>query len=63
MDNKILVIGYGPSKVENSWGCGVFLYQEVDQILDLNNLPWDLPADHFETIYANHVIEHVTSIP
>ena len=63
MDNKILDIGCGPSKVKNSWGVDIFLYPEVDQILDLNNLPWDLPADHFETIYANHVIEHVASIP
>ena len=63
MDKKILDIGCGPSKVENSWGIDIFQYPEVDQILDLNNVPWDLPADHFEIIYAQHVIEHVASIP
>ena len=63
MDKKILDIGCGPSKVENSWGIDIFQYPEVDQILDLNNVPWDLPADHFEIIYAQHIIEHVASIP
>ena len=63
MDKKILDIGCGPSKVENSWGIDIFQYPEVDQILDLNNVPWDLPADHFDIIYAQHVIEHVASIP
>ena len=63
MDKKILDIGCGLSKVENSWGIDILQYPEVDQILDLNNVPWDLPADHFEIIYAQHVIEHVVSIP
>ena len=63
MDKKIIDIGCGPSKVENSWGIDILQYPEVDQILDLNNVPWDLPADHFEIIYAQHVIEHVASIP
>ena len=63
MDKIILDIGCGPSKVENSWGVDIFQYPEVDQLLDLNSVPWDLPADHFETIFANHVIEHVESIP
>ena len=63
MEKRILDIGCGPSKVENSWVVDIFQYPEVDQILDLNNVPLDLPADHFETIYANHVIEHVASIP
>jgi hypothetical protein len=55
LDNKILDIGCGPAKVENSWGAGIFQYPEVSQILDLNNVLWNLPA--------NHVIEHVTSMP
>jgi predicted SAM-dependent methyltransferase len=63
MDKIILDIGCGPSKVENSWGVDIFQYPEVDQLLDLNSVPWDLPVDHFETIFANHVIEHVESIP
>jgi len=63
MDKKILDIGCGPYKVENSWGIDIFQYPEVDQILDLNNVPWNFPADHFETIYALHVIENVASIP
>ena len=63
MDKKILDIGCGPSKVENSWGIDIFQCTEVDQILDLNNESWDLSADHFEIVYAQHVIEHVDSIP
>ena len=50
-------------KLKIHGGVDIFLYPEVDKILDLNNLPWDLPACHFETIYANHVIEHVAYIP
>ena len=41
----------------------MFQYSEIDQILDQNKATWDFPADHFETIYAQHVIEHVASIP
>ena len=55
MDNKILDIGCGPSKIENSWGVDIFQYPEVGQILCRNNVPWNLTA--------NHVIEHVTSMP
>ena len=36
---------------------------EIDQILKQNKVTWDFPADHFETIYALHVIENVSSIP
>jgi len=36
MDNKILDIGCGPSKVQNSCGLDIFQYPEVDQILYLN---------------------------
>ena len=63
MDKKILDIGCGPSKVENSWGIDIFQYSEIDQILDQNKATWDFPANHFETIYALHVIENVASFP
>ena len=38
MDNKILDIGCGPSRVENSCGHDIFQYAELDQILGLNNV-------------------------
>ena len=37
MDNQILDIGCGPSKVDNSCGLDIFHHPEVDQILYLNN--------------------------
>ncbi len=63
IESTVLDIGCGPSKVENAWGIDIFQYPEVNQILDLNETPWDLPSNHFKTIYAHHVIEHVSSIP
>ena len=51
-------------QTQNIHGCvDIFQYMEVDQILDRKNVPWDLPADYFETIYVNHVIEHEASVP
>ncbi len=58
----ILDLGCGPSKVEGAWGVDLHKYAGVDQVLDMNDLPWDLPANRFETIYAHHVIEHVSSV-
>jgi SAM-dependent methyltransferase len=31
----------------------------TDQQIDLTELPWALPADHFEQIRAAHVLEHL----
>ena len=41
----------------------MFQYSEIDQILDQNKSTWGFLANHFETIYALHVIENVASIP
>ncbi len=59
---KILDLGCGPSKVPGAWGVDLHQYAEVDQVLDMNDLPWDLPSNRFKTIYAHHVIEHVSSV-
>ena len=58
-----LDIGCGSSKSEGTWGIDLYPFPGVDQTLDLNVTPWDLPSDQFETIYANHIIEHVASVP
>lgn len=34
----------------------------VDQVIDLNDSQWHLPADHFEFVLAKHVFEHLDDI-
>jgi len=60
---RVLDLGCGPNKVEGAWGVDHFSYPGVDQVLNLDEGDWDLPANHFEAVYARHVIEHVESIP
>ena len=62
MVNTNLDIDRDLSKVEDSRGVENFKFLEMDQILDLNDVPWDLSVAHFETIFSNHVIEHVSSM-
>ena len=58
-----LDVGCGPMKAPGAWGVDGHGYPGVDQVLDLDSTPWDLPDDHFQQVIANHVIEHVADIP
>ncbi len=58
-----LDLGCGPNKVPGAWGVDHHACAGVDQVLDLDQLPWDLPSAHFETVHVSHLIEHVSSIP
>ena len=62
-DKSVLDVGCGSAKQPGSWGIDHYPYPGVDQVLDINQTPWDLPADHFDTFYMRHIIEHVASIP
>ena len=63
MNKKILDMGCASKKLKIHEVLIFFSILEIDQILDQNKATWDFPADHFETIYALHVIENVASIP
>lgn len=30
-----------------------------DKIIDLNEVPWDLPSNQFDEVYTSHVLEHL----
>jgi SAM-dependent methyltransferase len=59
----LLDVGCGFRKAEGAWGIDGHPYPGVDQVLDLDRLPWALPESHFTRVVSHHVIEHVGSIP
>jgi SAM-dependent methyltransferase len=61
-DRNVLDLGCGPSKVPGAWGVDIHPYPGVDQVLDFNAAPWNLPSDRFDSIFAHHIVEHVASI-
>jgi hypothetical protein len=56
-------LGCGSKKRPDSWGVDHFAYPGVDQIIDLDKIPWPLPEGRFENVFASHIIEHVLSVP
>lgn len=56
---RTLDIGCGPHKLSGAYGIDLRPLPGVDQIVDLEEHPWELPSDHFEFIRLQHVIEHV----
>jgi len=62
-DFSIVDLGCDPNKKNSAWGVDHFSYSGVDQVIDLNSDDWNLPSNHFKTIYASHILEHVSSIP
>ena len=63
MTATILDLGCGPNKVAGAWGVDHHAYEGVDQVLNLDATPWDLPEGAFQEVHCHHVIEHVESIP
>ncbi len=60
--SDIIDLGCGPNKVPGAYGVDHHPYPGVDQVFNLDEFPWPLPATYGH-IYARHVIEHVTYIP
>ncbi len=60
---KSIDLGCGPNKLSNCYGVDKHPYDGVDQVFDLDQSPWPLENNHYERIYARHVIEHVADIP
>jgi len=64
MQNHLSVdLGCGPNKKPGTWGVDHFPYPDVDQVINLNTIKWDLPSNQFQNIYASHILEHVSSVP
>lgn len=57
-----LDLGCGSNKASGAYGVDIHPYDGVDQVLNVNEIPWSLPDSHFEKIRSLHVIEHVEDI-
>lgn len=57
-----LDLGCGSNKASGAYGVDIFPYPGVDQVLDVNVTPWQLPSDQFTQVRCLHVIEHVNDI-
>lgn len=62
-DNTTIDLGCGPNKVAGAFGVDIHAYPGVDQVFDINKGSWPLPSNHYQRIYARHIIEHVAYIP
>lgn len=56
---KILDVGCGNHKVQNSIGLDFSKIQGVDIVHDLNKFPYPFKDNSFDVIYANQIIEHL----
>ncbi len=55
----LLELGCGSSKLAGAWGLDALPLPGVDQVHDLNRLPWPLPSNHFGWVRAMDVLEHL----
>ncbi|MCB0408187.1 MAG: class I SAM-dependent methyltransferase [Bdellovibrionales bacterium] len=57
-----LDLGCGSNKAAGAFGVDIHPYDNVDQVLNVNIIPWQLPDNYFEKIRSLHVIEHVENV-
>lgn len=55
-----LNLGCGEDYRPGYWNVDISDGVLTDQLLDLENIPWALPSDHFTHVLAEHVVEHVS---
>ena len=58
-----LHVGCGPTKLEGSIGVDINSVSAADVIHDLDCFPYPFPAESFERIVCDHVLEHLADIP
>lgn len=56
-----LELGCGEKKPDGFYGVDVADTAAVDLVQDLDDPDWDLPSNHFQTIRAIDVFEHLES--
>ena len=54
-----LELGCGNNKKNGYYGVDISKTGAVDQVIDLNKNNWDLPSNHFDSIRAIDVFEHI----
>lgn len=54
-----LDLGCGRNKRPGFYGVDINNYDVVDQQMDLNDTPWDIPSNHFKSIVLDEVLEHL----
>lgn len=57
-----LSLGSGSNTSPHQWDVDIRDGPGIDQTIDLDDQPWDLPSNHFEIIVAEHVLEHLTNL-
>lgn len=58
-----LIVGCGRKAKAGYYNVDLVKLKGVDQVVDLNRFPYDLPRNHFKEIIAENVIEHLDSVP
>jgi SAM-dependent methyltransferase len=61
-ESKILDVGCGSEKHPGAVGLDLRPVDGVDVVHDLRDVPWPLPANHFERVICQDVIEHVPDV-
>lgn len=57
-----LNLGCGDDTRDGWWNVDALDAPGVDEIHNLEETPWPWPDEHFETILASHVFEHLTDV-
>lgn len=63
MDEKILDVGCGASKIPSAIGIDQFPLPGVDVVHNLNILPWPFGSEIFDMIIFSHSISHLADLP
>lgn len=58
-EHKKLNLGCGHTKLLDYWNVDIDTKCSPDQVIDLNDCPWDLPSDFFETINLDNVLGYL----
>ena len=59
---RTLDIGCGPHKLNGAVGIDLRPLPGVDLVQDLDQHPWALPANQYDFIRCQHVIEHLSDL-
>lgn len=58
-----LNLGCGYKKLLDFWNVDIDKSCNPDQVIDLEQCPWDLPDDYFEYVNAENILEHLGQTP
>lgn len=61
-ESRILDVGCGSDKHPGAVGLDIRPNDGVDVVHDLRVTPWPLPANHYERVICQDVIEHVSDV-